>query len=128
MVKKKSRKKIIKAPVPKLDTVFNCPQCGHKKTVEVKFNKKEKERNLKCKACSASFTGKLKKQSAYIDIYYQWIDKLDRDREKEENNEESKNENEDEEDRDYEKGSNEENEQEEAINEKDNENENESEN
>ena len=35
MVKKKTRRKVIKPPQPKLDTVFNCYKCGTKKTIEV---------------------------------------------------------------------------------------------
>ena len=42
MAKKKQRKKIYKIPEPKLEKVFNCPECGRKKVVEVRFNKKKR--------------------------------------------------------------------------------------
>ena len=88
MVKKKSRRKIIKAPVPKLETVFNCPLCGRKKTVAVVFNKKTNDGNLRCKACNEAFSSKLRRADAYIDIYYRWIDDLQKRRNKEEEEQE----------------------------------------
>ena len=88
MVKKKSRRKIIKAPVPKLDTVFNCPLCGHKKTVAVIFNKKENMGYLRCKGCNEEYTSKLRRADAYIDIYYRWVDALQKKRNKEEEEQE----------------------------------------
>ena len=41
MAKKRQRKKIYKIPEPKLEKTFNCPECGRKKVVEVRFNKRE---------------------------------------------------------------------------------------
>ena len=87
MVKKKSRRKIIKAPVPKLDTIFNCPLCGHKKTVAVTFNKKENKGYLRCKACKEEFESDLKRADTFIDIYYRWVNYLEKKKEKEEENE-----------------------------------------
>ena len=83
MVKKKSRKKIIKAPVPKLDTIFNCPLCGHKKSVTVHFDKKNNLGYLKCKNCKIEYESKIKRADAYIDVYYRWINDLEKKREKE---------------------------------------------
>ena len=37
MSKKKSRKRVIKVFEPKLSTVFDCPFCNHKQSVEVKM-------------------------------------------------------------------------------------------
>lgn len=37
MSKKKTRKRVIKAVVPKVSTIFDCPFCGHKKTVETRL-------------------------------------------------------------------------------------------
>ena len=88
MVKKKSRRKIIKAPVPKLDTVFNCPLCGHKKTVAVVFNKKLNVGKLRCKGCNEEYSSKLRRADAYIDIYYRWVDELQKRRNKEEEEQE----------------------------------------
>ena len=88
MVKKKSRRKIIKAPVPKLDTIFNCPKCGHKKTVAVTLNKKTNDGFLKCKACKIEYQTKFKRADAFIDIYYKWVDELEKQRLHEEEEEE----------------------------------------
>ena len=83
MVKKKSRRKIIKAPIPKLDTIFNCPCCGHKKTVAVNFDKKNNKGYLRCKACKKSYEANLRRADTFIDIYYKWVNKLEQEREKE---------------------------------------------
>ena len=83
MAKKKQRKKIYKIPVPKLEKTFNCPECGHKKVVEVRFNKKEGKGYLRCRSCGDEYEGKLKKASSPIDIYYEWIDYRDNEKEKE---------------------------------------------
>ena len=88
MVKKKSRRKIIKAPVPKLDTIFNCPLCGQKKTVAVNFIKKENKGFLRCKACKEEFISPLKRADTFIDIYYRWVNSLEKRKEKEEEEDE----------------------------------------
>ena len=89
MVKKKTRRKIIKPPQPKLDTVFNCSRCGHKKTVEVKFNRKEKKAFLRCKSCQEKYETNIRPADAYIDIYYRWVDYLEK-KENESSDEEQK--------------------------------------
>ena len=83
MVKKKTRRKVIKAPIPKLDTIFNCPLCGQKKTVAVTFDKKINIGYLRCKACKKSYESKIKRADTFIDIYYRWVNQLEKDREKE---------------------------------------------
>ena len=83
MAKKRQRKKIYKIPVPKLEKTFNCPECGRKKVVEVRFNKKENKGYLRCRACGENFEAKLKRASCPIDVYYEWIDFIDSEREKE---------------------------------------------
>ena len=83
MAKKRQRKKIYKIPEPKLEKTFNCPECGRKKVVEVRFNKKESKGYLRCRACGDNYEAKLKKASAPIDVYYEWIDYVDKEREKE---------------------------------------------
>ena len=86
MAKKRQRKKIYKIPEPKLEKTFNCPECGRKKVVEVRFNKKENKGYLRCRACGDNYEAKLKKASSPIDVYYQWIDFKDEEREKEYDN------------------------------------------
>ena len=83
MAKKKQRKKVYKPPAPKLETQFNCPECGRKKVVEVRFMKKENKGYLRCRACGEEYQGKLKRASTPIDIYYEWIDHRDQEKEEE---------------------------------------------
>ena len=89
MVKKKTRRKVVKPPQPKLDTVFSCYKCGHKKTIEVKFNRKEKSAILRCKACGLKYKTKIRPADAYIDIYYRWIDDIEEKEKKKGSDEES---------------------------------------
>ena len=86
MAKKRQRKKIYKIPEPKLEKTFNCPECGRKKVVEVRFNKRENKGYLRCRACGDNYEARLKKASSPIDVYYQWIDFKDEERDKEYNN------------------------------------------
>ena len=83
MAKKKQRKKVYKPPAPKLETQFNCPECGRKKVVEVRFMKKENKGYLRCRACGEEYQGKLKRATTPIDIYYEWIDHRDQEKEEE---------------------------------------------
>ena len=95
MVKKKTRRKVIKPPQPKLETVFNCCECGQKKTVAVKFDRKAKIGYLRCKACNVEFETKLRPADAYIDVYYRWVDEIEKEKERssdEEKEEKDKNE------------------------------------
>ena len=100
MVKKKTRRKVIKPPQPKLDTVFSCYKCGHKKTIEVKFNRKEKLAKLRCKACGLKFETNIRPADAYIDIYYRWIDEIEA-KEKKKNSDEESQEKDSEEEKEY---------------------------
>ena len=117
MAKKRQRKKVYKPPPPKLETQFNCPECGRKKVVEVHFEKRENKGYLRCRACGEEYESKLKRASEPIDIYYNWINHRDLEREKnnKKNNEEGGDE--------IEEGENEEIEQQEIENENENENE-----
>ena len=83
MAKKRQRKKVYKPPAPKLETQFNCPECGRKKVVEVRFIKRENKGYLRCRACGIEYETKLKKASAFIDVYYDWIDHREQEKENE---------------------------------------------
>ena len=133
MVKKKTRRKVIKPPQPKLDTVFNCYKCGTKKTIEVKYNRKEKIATLRCKACGIKFETNIRPADAYIDIYYRWIDHI-QEEENKNSDEESKNKSDseekeyddnDEEEKEAEDESEKEEKEEKSDNEEENENDNE---
>ena len=77
MAKKRQRKKVYKPPPPKLETQFNCPECGRKKVVEVHFDKRENKGHLRCRACGEEYESKLKRASEPIDIYYNLINHRD---------------------------------------------------
>ena len=98
MAKKKQRKKVFKPPQPKLATLFNCPECGRQKIIEVRMLRKDKKGHLQCRACGVEFETKLKSATTPIDIYYEWIDYREKEQEKEiegkEEIEEEENENE----------------------------------
>ena len=83
MAKKRQRKKVYKPPPPKLETTFNCPECGRKKVIEVRFIKRENKGYLRCRACGVEFETKLKKATEFIDVYYAWIDHRDQEKENE---------------------------------------------
>ena len=87
MAKKRQRKKVYKPPAQKLETQFNCPECGRKKVVEVRFNKRENKGYLRCKACGEQYDTNLKRASTPIDVYYEWINHRDREKEEEYNKE-----------------------------------------
>ena len=90
MAKKGQRRKVYKPLIPKIETQFNCPECGRKRVVDVHFNKKENKGYLRCKACREEYNTNLKRASTPIDIYYEWINH--RDKEKEQGYDKQKNE------------------------------------
>ena len=102
MVKKKQRKKVLKMPVPKLDKIFSCPECGRKKVVDVRFIKKDKKAFLRCHACGEEYETELKRAMAPIDVFYKWIDEKDKEREKEDENQNKDEENDEQENYDNE--------------------------
>ena len=74
MGKRKSRKVESKGPAPKVDTIFDCPYCSRKSTVEVKIKKKEGYGQLWCRVCTVEFKAKLGPLTKEVDIYCEWID------------------------------------------------------
>ena len=95
MAKKRQRKTTFKFPTAKIGTSFNCPECGRKKVVEVRFNKRENIGYLRCRSCGVEYNGKLKRATTPIDVYYEWIDHRDEEKENnclDENNNKEENE------------------------------------
>ena len=82
LIRVKQRKKVFKPPQPKLATLFNCPECGRQKIIEVRMLRKDKKGHLQCRACGVEFETKLKSATTPIDIYYEWIDYRDNEKEK----------------------------------------------
>jgi len=74
MGKRKSSRVKQKAPRPKLDTVFDCPFCNHKKTVEVNFEAGRTRANISCRVCAASWSNTVSALTEPIDLYSEWID------------------------------------------------------
>lgn len=74
MGKRKSSRKVQKAPRPKLERVFDCPFCNHNKTVEVLFKKSESKASISCRVCTVSWETKMTPLMEAIDVYSDWID------------------------------------------------------
>ncbi len=78
MAKKKSRQKVIKIKKDVVSTVFDCPFCNNKKTVEVIMNKKELRSIIKCRICTSSWSMKWNNLLEPIDVYSEWIDECEK--------------------------------------------------
>ncbi|OMJ69030.1 hypothetical protein SteCoe_33362 [Stentor coeruleus] len=74
MGKRKSSRKVQKAPRPKLDRVFDCPFCNHNKTVEIMFKKQEHKASISCRVCTVSWETKTTALTEAIDVYSDWLD------------------------------------------------------
>ena len=75
MSKKKTRKRIIKQAVPKVETVFDCSFCSHKRCIFVEIDKRKKIAKIKCKICFNDYSQSIKSLTEPIDVYYDWLDK-----------------------------------------------------
>lgn len=55
MGKRKSKARVMKKERASVDTIFDCPFCNHKQTVECKMNYTTNLGNIKCRVCAVSF-------------------------------------------------------------------------
>ena len=86
MSKKKSRKRVIKVIIPKISTVFDCPFCNHKQSVEAKMyiknnknrEKKEMIASVSCRVCGNFYKTEYHQLIEPIDIYSEWIDECEK--------------------------------------------------
>jgi transcription elongation factor Elf1 len=78
MGKRKSRTVQAKGPVAKVATVFDCPYCSRRETVEIKIAKKEGVGKLFCRVCSVGYQMRLGPLTKPVDIYCEWIDNADK--------------------------------------------------
>jgi transcription elongation factor Elf1 len=79
MGKRKSKAtKIMKAPPPKVEKVFDCPFCHHQKTVEVKLQRPQKKATLKCRICRKPYEVRINQLTLEVDVFCQWIDECER--------------------------------------------------
>jgi transcription elongation factor Elf1 len=74
MGKRKSKAKIMKAPPPKVERVFDCPFCCHTKTVEVKLQRPQKKATLRCRICKETYEFSITKLMLEVDVFCKWID------------------------------------------------------
>ena len=74
MGKRKSRKIQTKAAAPKCDTVFDCPYCSHRQTIEVQILKKDGLGKLFCRICGYRYQKRLGPLDKQVDIYCAMID------------------------------------------------------
>ena len=74
MGKRKSRKIQQKAAAPKCDTVFDCPYCSHRQTIEVQIMKKDGIGKLYCRICGYKYQRRLGPLDKQVDIYCAMID------------------------------------------------------
>ena len=74
MGKRKSRKVQKSALKLRVATVFDCPYCQRKQTVEVKLAKKEGIGYLNCRVCTVKYQMRLGPLTKEVDIFCCWID------------------------------------------------------
>ena len=74
MGKRKSRTVQKAGPKLKVATVFDCPYCSRKETVEVKLGRKEGIGYLHCRVCAVRYQKRLGHLTKEVDIYCDWID------------------------------------------------------
>ena len=78
MGKRKSRTVQSKGPVEKVATVFDCPYCSRRETIEIKIVKKEGTGKLYCRVCYVTYQTRLGPLTKPVDIYCEWIDNADK--------------------------------------------------
>jgi len=74
MGKRKSSKPPPKKKMQKLATIFNCPFCQEKETVEIKLDKVHSKGKLVCTACAVDYECTIGYLTSPIDVYSEWID------------------------------------------------------
>lgn len=78
MGKRKSKAKIMKAPPPKVERVFDCPFCCRTKTVEVKMQRPQKKATLMCRICKETYEFSITSLMLEVDVFCKWIDECSR--------------------------------------------------
>ena len=74
MGKRKSRTVQKGAVKLKVATVFDCPYCSRRDTVEVKLQRKEGIGYLSCRVCAVRFQMRMSPLTKEVDVYCEWID------------------------------------------------------
>eukprot|EP01057_Protomagalhaensia_wolfi_P002881 Protomagalhaensia_wolfi_Nauph_80__2880@NODE_2976_length_928_cov_815_245219_g2333_i0_p1_GENE_NODE_2976_length_928_cov_815_245219_g2333_i0NODE_2976_length_928_cov_815_245219_g2333_i0_p1_ORF_typecomplete_len182_score52_12Elf1/PF05129_13/1_3e23Rubredoxin/PF00301_20/0_28Rubredoxin/PF00301_20/4_NODE_2976_length_928_cov_815_245219_g2333_i0363908 len=68
------RRAPIKAPLPKLDSEFDCPFCAALKSVQVQIKKRELIAQLQCRACLVEYQTAVGPLDEPVDVFSLWID------------------------------------------------------
>mmetsp|Transcript_2261 Transcript_2261/g.3250 ORF Transcript_2261/g.3250 Transcript_2261/m.3250 type:complete len:126 (+) Transcript_2261:47-424(+) len=77
MGKRKSKAKVMKKAKRKTPTIFDCPFCNHRQTVECIFEKKQKTATIRCRMCGASYQMVTNALTKPIDVFSEWIDRTE---------------------------------------------------
>lgn len=78
MGKRKSKARVMKKARAGVDTMFDCPFCCHKQTVECKMSYQTNLGNIKCRVCGVAFQCEIHHLSDPIDVYSEWIDQTEK--------------------------------------------------
>eukprot|EP00954_Amorphochlora_amoebiformis_P019534 1333322-Amorphochlora_amoeboformis.AAC.1 len=77
MGKRKSKGKVVKKAKRKTATIFDCPFCNHRSTVECHFDSKARLATIRCRICAAHYQMQTNALTKPIDVYCEWIDKTE---------------------------------------------------
>lgn len=76
--RKRATKPAPKKKSAKLPTVFDCPYCGHEKSVDCIIEKGSSIGRVKCRTCGVSYECVINKLEEAVDVYANWIDACER--------------------------------------------------
>lgn len=72
--RKRATKPPPKKKAAKLEKIFDCPFCGHEKTVEVAIERDINVGKVECRVCGVKFSALINRLEEEIDVYSKWID------------------------------------------------------
>lgn len=75
--RKRATKPPPKKKTAKLDRVFDCPFCGHEKSVDCVIERDVKVGKVECRVCGVKYKSTVHHLEEEIDVYSKWIDALD---------------------------------------------------
>ena len=75
--RKKASKPPPKPKRPTLEKVFDCPFCASEGSVEARIEKQAGQGKVSCRKCRETYTKKIHKLETGIDVYMDWIDKIE---------------------------------------------------
>lgn len=72
--RKRATKPPPKAKAAKLDVIFDCPFCGHEKTVDCTIERDISVGKVECRVCGVKHSSTINKLEEAVDVYANWID------------------------------------------------------